>query len=268
MRYESAACVPPSGRQLYVTGVGQNMKETWKLDPESGWTRCADMNQDRRRHCATFVNDASMYVLGGMSTITGSRVILDSIEKYDVETNAWKMVGRLKYPTCLAACAVFNESIYVFGGRRTLQKASLGCVQVFDTVSGVCEELPQRLPRSMQMLRAVTWNGLVIITGKTECVIFDLQKKAFQTRNRFKSGMNQFGLVLENDRIYLIGGHTKETQADGRVIRPASDEVKSVAVRDVIDDVNPANWIQHARLLHPAFTHAFAVMSLPRAVAE
>ena len=125
MRYESAACVPPSGRQLYVTGVGQNMKETWKLDPESGWTRCADMNQDRRRHCATFVNDASMYVLGGMSN---EHVILCSIEKYDVETNAWSLIGRLKYPTCLAACTVFNESIYVFGGRRTLQKASLGCV--------------------------------------------------------------------------------------------------------------------------------------------
>lgn len=265
MRYESAACVPPSGRQLYVTGVGQNMKETWKLNPESGWTRCADMNQDRHRYCATFVNDASMYVLGGMS---GEQEILDSVEKYDLETNTWKVVGRLKYPTCLAACAVFNESIYVFGGRRNLAKASLRYVQVFDTVSGVCEELPQRLPHAMQMLRAVTWNGLVIITGKEECVTFDLQQKTFQTRNQFKSGVNQFGLVLENDRVYLVGGHTRKRDADGRVSRPASDEVKSVAVSDIINNVNPANWTHHARLPQPAFVHAFAVMSLPRALAE
>ena len=109
---------------------------------------------------------------------------------------------------------------------------------------------------------------MVIITGKTECVIFDLQEKTFQTRDQFKSGMNAYGFVLENDRIYLIGGHTKEMHANRRVIRPASDEVKSVAVRDVIDNVNPANWTQHARLPHPAFVHAFAVMSLPRALAE
>jgi len=259
--------VPPSGKQVYVTGVGESTRETWKLDPESGWTPCADMNRGRRRYCATFVDDTSMYVLGGMD---GEYTILDSVEKYDVKTDTWAVVGNLKRSTCLAASAVFNGDIYVFGGRCSLppERATLRGVQVFNTASRVCTVLPQRLPRPMQMLRAVTWNEKVIIVGKNACAVFDHQQKTFEMRNQFASEVNQFGLVLENERVYLIGGHTKVKRDDGTVTRPASDEVKSVAVTEIVNNVSPANWTHHARLPQPAFIHAFAVVSMPRQLAE
>jgi len=238
------------------------MKETWKLDPQSGWTRCADMNQDRRRHCATFVDDTSMYVLGGQKW--EKRKILDSIEKYDVKTDAWAVVGNLRKSTCLAACAVFDESIYVFGGRCTEQKDrkdSLNYVQVFDTASEACSILLQRLPSPMQTLRAVTWNGNVIIAARTKCVVFDFRRKTFRKRNRFASGVNRFGLVLENGRVYLAagGGHSK---ADGRV--------RSIAAREIVDNVLPVDWTHHADLPQGPlqYVDAFAVMSWPRQTAD
>lgn len=264
VRYESAACVPVSGNEVYVTGVGADRRETWKWKPEDGWTRCADMIQGRRRHCTTFVNK-SMYVLGGMigKPEEEEERILDSIEVYDTKTNKWTTVGRLKYTTCYAACVVHNDSVYVFGGRHQLDKKCLSSVQVFDTSSRKTAELSQRLPRCMQMLRSVKWDRFVLIIGKWNCVLFDLEKQSFQQRDRFAAKVHQFGLTLENERVFLVGGHAKIKDALGGVTRPVTDEVKSVAVADIIDN-NDANWKHHATLPKPAFIHAFAVMTLPK----
>jgi len=77
MNLELAACV--SGNQLYITGAGSGMKETWKWESAFGWVQCADMNEGRRRHCAAFVNNTSMYALGGF--VDEGNVTLDSIEQ-------------------------------------------------------------------------------------------------------------------------------------------------------------------------------------------
>jgi len=186
MRYESAACVRPSANQAYITGVGENRKETWKWDPESGWKQCADMNQGRRRHCVAFGNSTSMYVLGGVDSDQEPWILLDSIEEYDVEANRWTEVARLMNPTCYAACVSHNNSIYVFGGRGDLfSKSSLRRVQVFNTTSRVFSELAQSLPRPMQMLRAVQWDRSVVIFGTHDCVTFDLELKTFRARHQF-----------------------------------------------------------------------------------
>ena len=264
MRYESAACVPASGDEVYVTGVGEDRKETWKWKPGDGWTRCADMIQGRRRQCATFVNN-KMYVLGGMigKPEEEEERILDSIEEYNTEADRWTAVGCLKHPTCYATCEVHNNSIYVFGGRHRLDKSCLRSVQVFNIATNVTTELPESLSRPMQMLRSVTCGNHVLIMGKENCVLFDLNQQKFQQRDQFAAQLRQFGLALENERVFLIGGHATIRDAHGKVTRRVTDDVKSVAVADIIDNKH-ANWKHHATLPNPAFIHAFAVMSLPK----
>ena len=176
-----------------------------------------------------------------------------------MNTDTWKLVGELKHPTCLAACAVHHNSIYIFGGRCRLDKSTLSCVQVFDTTSNVCSELPVSLPHPMQMTRAIKWDKYVIIVGKTGAVVFDLDRKTFQKRNQFAARVHQFGLVLDGQRVFLIGGHTKERDAHGGVSRPTRDDVKKVDVNDIISNVSPARWTRHASLPQPAFVHAFTV---------
>jgi len=112
MQRELAACV--SGNQLYITGAGSDKKETWKWESAFGWMKCGDMNEGRRRHCATFVNNTSMYVLGGF--VHEGDVTLDSIEQYNTVTNKWTKVGQLMHVARLAECVVYKTSIYVFGG--------------------------------------------------------------------------------------------------------------------------------------------------------
>jgi len=76
MQTEVAACV--CRNLMYVTGVGSDKNEAWKWESAFGWTKCGNMNEGRRRHCATFVNNTSMYVLGGF--VDKDKTTLDSIE--------------------------------------------------------------------------------------------------------------------------------------------------------------------------------------------
>jgi len=257
MQPELAACV--SGNQLYIAGTGSSNNESWKWESAFGWTRCADMNEGRRRHCATFVNTTSMYVLGGFDDEGQST--LDSVEQYNTVTNKWTTVGQLTRAAHSAACVVYKMSIYVFGGIGQNDE-NLDRVQVFDTATKLCTELTQRLPRPQRLLRAVMWDKSVILIGDDTCLVFDLEQQTFQQRDQFASGVVHFGLVLENQRIFIIGGGNGQTDAAGNWT--CSDEVKSIAVMDIINNQCTANWLHHAKLPQPALVPAFASMTLAR----
>ena len=260
MKRQAAACIGLSGNQMFVTGVGKTTNETWKWETAFGWLRCADMIEGRRRHCATFVNNTSMYVLGGFDD--KGNVALDSIEQYSTVTNKWTKVGQLMHATYSAACVVYKTSIYVFGGDGQ-NNVSLDSVQVFDTSTKLCTELTQRLPQPELLLRAVMWDKSVILINHRTCLIFDLEQQTFQKRNQFAAGVIHFGLVLENQRIFIIGGGNSQRDSAGKKTWTCSDEVKSVAVMDIINNQTTPNWIHHATLPAPALVHAYASMTLP-----
>jgi len=258
MTCELAVCV--NNNQMYVTGAGNGMKQTWKWESVVGWTRCADMIQGRRRHCATFVNNTSMYVLGGF--IDDGDVTLDSIEQYNAVTNKWTNVGQLIHAAENAACVAYKTSIYVFGGNGQ-DYVILDSVQVFDTATKVCTELAQRLPRPENLLRAAMWDTSVILINNSTCLIFDLEHQTFQQRDQFAVGVGHFGLALENRRIFIIGGGIGQTDAAGKTTWTCVDEVKSVAVMDIINNETTPNWIHHAKLPTPSLVQAHASMTLP-----
>jgi len=258
LEFETAACV--SGKELYVTGAGAVNNETWKWESVVSWTRCADMIQYRRSHCAAFVNNTSMYVLGGF--VDKGNVTLDSIEQYNTVTNKWTKVGQLLLAARTAACVVYKTSIYVFGGIGK-NEVDLDRVQVFDTATKLCTELTQRLPLSLRLPRAVMWDKSVILVNYGTCLVFDFERQTFQQRDQFAGGVVYFGLVLENQHIFIIGGATKQEVEAGKMSWTCTDEIRSVAVMDIINNRTTSNWIPHAKLPTASAFHAYATMTLP-----
>ena len=108
------------------------------------------------------------------------------------------------------------------------------------------------------------WDKSVILINYRTCLIFDFEKQTFQQRNQFATGVLHFGLVLENQRIFIIGGGNGQTDSADKTTWTYSDEVKSVAVMDIINNQPTPNWIHHAKLLKPTLVHAYASLSLPR----
>jgi len=200
-----------------------------------------------------------MYVLGGFDD--DGKVTLDSIEQYNPVTNKWTKVGQLTHAAWGAAHVVYKTSIYVFGGADQ-NNQSLDCVQVFDTATKHCSLLPQRLSRPERLLRAVMWDKSVILINYRTCLIFDLEQQTFQQRDQFALGVKHFGLVLENQRIFIIGGGMNQTDSAGTTTWTCSDEVKSVAVTDVINNQPTPNWTHHAKLPKAAVIDAYAAMTL------
>jgi len=227
------------------------------------------MNEGRCKHCATFVDSTSMYVLGGSVVNTpplfrpgGYWNELDSVEQYNTETNKWTTVGKLTRAARNAACVVYKMSIYVFGGIGQ-DDENLDRVQVFDTATKLCTELTQRLPRPERLLRAVMWDKSVILINSRTCLIFDIEQQTFQERDQFAADVDHFGLALENQRIFIIGGETTQIDAAGKRTWTNSDKVKSVAVMDIINNQTTTNWLHHTTLPQPGCVRqAFASMTL------
>ena len=120
-------------------------------------------------------------------------------------TNKWTEGGQLIHAACNAALIVYKTSIDVVGGIGQDDK-DLDCVQVFDPATKLCTVLTQRLPQPQRLLRAVMWDKSVILINNITCLIFDLEQQTFQQRNQFAAGLLQFGLAVENQRIFILGG--------------------------------------------------------------
>jgi hypothetical protein len=260
---EAAACV--INNLAYVSGIGASCKETWKWDPVGGWARCGDMVEGRRRHCTTFVNSTSMYAFGGF--VDSTKTTLSSVEHFDEMRNKWKTVGKLVHAVNSAGCASYKTSVYLFGGRDEDAAANkdveLDCIQVFDMTTKQCSVLSQRLPRGEWLLRAVLWETSVILMSNRTCLIFDLNHHNIQQRDQFKADVSHFGLVLNNQTLFVIGGGTWKADASGKCAWTCTDEVKYVPVDDIVRSLQTVKWTQHAtKLTLPSLVAAYALMTI------
>jgi len=257
MQFNAVACANNSS--LYVTGVGDDFNETRRWDAVGGWTRCADMIQGRQAHCAAFVDNTSMYAFGGLSK-SSPFTTLSSAEKYNTLTNKWTTVGQLANSFANAACVAYKTSVYLFGGYDGNEV--LDCMQEYNTTTQQCTILTQRLVLPCSGLRAVLCDKYVILMNSGTCQIFDLDQKTVQQRNQFAAGITSFGLALDNDTLFVIGGETSQMDEYGEVTSKCTDQVKCIPVNDVINHEQTVNWTQHAKLQSSASLHAFSVMTL------
>ena len=244
----AAACV--MGNTLYAVGIGLAHNELWKWNAASDWTRCADMTSYRRRHCAAVV-DSTLYALGGWDA---DATTLNSVEAYNTQTNKWSAAGQLTHAVCLAACVSYNNSIYVFGGRDANNEA-VAHVQVYDAAQHKCTLLHNAMPRAYARMRAVVWETYAILLGRETCFIYNFETETWQERASFKTDVDDFGLVVDNQTLYIAGGGWPTPTA----------EVRSVSVRDVIEDKRGARWTHHATLPQAGAVYIFSPVPLYRA---
>ena len=140
---------------------------------------------------------------------------------------------------------------------------NLDCIQVFDTIHKQCTVLTQRLPRPERLLRAALWDKSVILMNNRTCLIFDLDQKNIQQRDQFAADVCHFGLVIDNQTLFIIGGGNSKTDADGETIWTCTDEVKCVPVMDIVNNQQTTSWTQYTKLTTPCLIHAHSLMILP-----
>jgi len=163
-------------------------------------------------------------------------------------------------------CDVQDVNIYLFGGMRdklTKKDVTLDCIQEYITTTEQCTVLTHRLPLSLRLLRAVLWDKSVILLSNITCVIFDLEQKTIERRDQFTVGVGKFGLVLDSETLFVIGGGISTTDSNGKVTSwTLSDEVKCIPVMDIVNNKQTVNWTQHAKLKSPQLVQTCVCITL------
>ena len=262
IRPDASACV--RGNAMFVTGVGKTCREIWKYDYFYGWCFCTEMVLRRRRHCSVFVENG-LFMLGGQDT-ADKPAVHQSIEKFNTLTNK-----SVELSTCLvhavmsAACVAYKGYIYLFGG-KSKEGANVAHVQMYSTAKDYCTLLTQPLPVAASSLRAVLWESSVILMGRDVCFTFDLNVNTWDERPQYKSGLSHFAMVLENQTIFVLGGGVDppgQGEAKDKQDDDCDDEIRCVKVKNIVDNLYPAEWKHHSRLHLGCFVDAFGILTLP-----
>ena len=74
----------------------------------------------------------------------------------------------------LVSPSLYHNSIYVFGGWHTNNKA-VAHVQVYDAAQHKCTLLHNAMPRAYIAMRAVVWETYAILLGRETCFIYNFE---------------------------------------------------------------------------------------------
>lgn len=106
------------GQQMIVTG-GENKTHTLdsiEIYLDGSWSLLENkLTSPRRGHCAVSISDTELLVIGGRSRRTTSK----EVEIYSIDGSLVEKLPNLPEPRYYHACSVFNEEVWVSGGRPT-----------------------------------------------------------------------------------------------------------------------------------------------------
>lgn len=124
---------------LYVSGGLERQRvlaSFWRYDPKQDtWQTLPDMLRPRADH-SMFGIDSKIYVCGGWTeeTITEHRTPVESIDVFDIETNAWCSLTTIPTPKYHAGCVAIDARIYIVGGllSHSMFNRASSTVEYFD----------------------------------------------------------------------------------------------------------------------------------------
>ncbi|CAI4223207.1 unnamed protein product [Auanema sp. JU1783] len=199
------------------------LSNCWKF-MNGSWVGVASMNQKRTYITqACCVLDGEIYVIGGhdgrrresTEVFPAVNTRLKSVEKYDVHADEWTTVSELNYGRSDAACTVFNDRIYVFGGfdgNRILDSIEM-YVPSLDSWIVIDTKLPS--PRSGMC--CASFDERIWIIGGSEynqkhSTVFSFQPKKdiWIIENELNVKRSNFTIATMGRRFVVMGGYYKK----------------------------------------------------------
>ncbi|ESO92835.1 hypothetical protein LOTGIDRAFT_190348 [Lottia gigantea] len=191
---------------IYLSGGSRKWPKMLKYNSESNdWRECEQMAQGRSRHGMVAARD-SIYVLGGYNrNLPQGNKVLNTIEKYNINTGKWTMAGELPVPVEMVSAAVIGEKIFTFGGAQRNNR-NTPAIQYFDTRIGQAT-LFADLPFACRLTRTVVCDGQVYIITTDGDVIEFSEDAGCRTVGKIENfGRVHFGAVQLCGKAIIIGG--------------------------------------------------------------
>ena len=218
VRADAASGDTTHGGFLYVIGGGNSgvaLFDLERYDPVlDAWTTLASMNTARAGAAAAVIDDG-IFVIGGRLSTSGpcsGGPYLDTVEKYDIDTNTWSPVAPLPNQRSDMAAVAHGGKIYVFGGCSSTGVTKE--VDIYDPQTNTWTTGAMPMPTARASLVAGHSGNKVYAIGGTDGVsalnvneVYDIPSgswsNASMTTPRQEAGVNSHG-----GKIYVVGGAT------------------------------------------------------------
>lgn len=186
-------------------GDGKSSQTVMKYDIILGrWEKCAKLLHGRSNHMMVTVGSNTIFTLGGSE--------VSCIEEYCLKTNKWTERASLVTQVVSAVCKVFQNKIYIFGGKTPA--GSVATAQCYDTDTHLIERLPD-LPCAFEGGQAVVLNERIYIaTDHGHMIRFNPKTGYSRLCTQQPIQRKKFGMFVKQDRIYVVGGVQCDTGSE------------------------------------------------------
>ena len=221
-RAEAAYGDTTHGGFLYVIGGGDSgvaLPNLERYDPVlDAWTTLAPMNAARAGAAAAVIDDG-IFVIGGRQSTNGpcsGGLYLQTVEKYDIDTNTWSPVAQLPTPRSDLAAVAHGGKIFVFGGCNST--GVTGEVDMYDpqtntwTTTGL---MPMSTARA-SFVAGHSGGKVYAIGGTIDGVtlsnaneVYDIASNSWSNNTAtMTTARQEAGVSSHGGRIYVVGGST------------------------------------------------------------
>ena len=220
-RAEAASGETTHGGFLYVIGGGNSgvaLPNLERYDPVlDAWTTLAPMNAARAGAAAAVIDDG-IFVIGGRQSTNGpcsGGPYLQTVEKYDIDTNTWSPVAQLPTPRSDLAAVAHGGKIFIFGGCSST--GVTGEVDMYDpqtntwTTTGL---MPMSTARA-SFVAGHSGGKVYAIGGTIDGVslsnaneVYDIASNSWSNNTAMTAARQEAGVNSHGGRIYVVGGAT------------------------------------------------------------
>jgi len=190
---------------LILTLMSSVMPFAFAAESEEKWEIKASMSTPRYAFCTEVIN-GYIYAIGGGSNTGGA---LNSIEKYDPQSDKWTIVASMKDSRVDFCTEVINGKIYVIGGSNN--EGKLASVEMYDPATNTwAAKAPLNTAR--YNFQTVVMNGKIYAIGGTNgdmlssVELYDPVSDTWVQKASMLSARSNFQSEIIDNKIYVLGG--------------------------------------------------------------
>ena len=221
-RAEAAYGETTHGGFLYVIGGGNSgvaLSDLQRYDPVlNAWTTLAPMPTARAGAAAAVIDDG-IFVIGGRQSTSGpcsGGPYLQTVEKYDIDTDTWSAVAPLLTPRSDLAAVAHGGKIFVFGGCTGTASAPsvTGEVDMYDPQTNTWTTLPSMTTARASLVAGHSGDKVCAIGGTNGISalsvneVYDILSNTWSTNTPMTTARQEAGVNSHGGRIYVVGGST------------------------------------------------------------
>ncbi len=228
--------------QLYAAGGfdgTQYLRTIERYVPAAdSWETIGQMPEAAAQACAVY-HQNRLFVLGG----TGG-TIKDQVSILDLATGQVTAGADLPQPLYAMYCAVYGDSIYVFGGVG--EDGYMDTVYAYDILNDVWEQKAS-LPFPAAYGKAVEAGGSIYLLGGCNgdgCIqdiyTYDFSTEQPQYKTHLTVPRKDFAAAVYRDHIYIFGGSASYTENGENTILDSGRRIHMEALTNTVECYDPA----------------------------